>query len=129
MAVRLATAFIPNSRLQHTNGNAFVIENGLLCYIFSCLGKKVFVTQFCLVLIQVFLVHHVLYMGDLTIMKAFLTLWGAVTWIFCPFTLYAAMDYLNEAHTKLKFTNSENIRLLDGMHEGIIILSNPKRHS
>ena len=39
------------------------------------------------------------------------------------------MDYLNEVHTKLKFTNSENIRLLDGMHEGIIILSNPKRHS
>ena len=61
-------------------------------------------------------------------MKALLSFWGAVTWISIPITLYAAMDYLDEVHKKLKFTNSENIRLLDGMHEGIMILSNPKRH-
>ena len=31
--------------------------------------------------------------------------------------------YIEQLHSKLKDTNGENVKMLDGMHEGLLILS------
>ena len=36
---------------------------------------------------------------------------------------------ISTLHRKLKRLNEENINLLDGMHEGLLILSNPLREA
>ena len=43
-------------------------------------------------------------------------------------TFYSAVDYFSQLQQKLKFTNVENIKLLDGMHEGLLILNKPVKH-
>ena len=51
------------------------------------------------------------------------------------FSLYAlvsfyfamAIIYISNLHTKLTTTNVENVKLLDGMHEGLLILSKKGR--
>ena len=44
-------------------------------------------------------------------------------------TLSVAMliFYISELHSKLNVANSENMRLLDGMHEGVLIISKAKQ--
>ena len=43
--------------------------------------------------------------------------------LFCMILCLAViLKYISELHVRMKTTNSENIRLLDGMHEGLLIL-------
>ena len=39
----------------------------------------------------------------------------------------AATSYISHLHKKLATTNVENVKLLDGMHEGLLILSKEGR--
>ena len=38
-------------------------------------------------------------------------------------TISMIMLYISELHLKMKIMNIENAKLLDGMHEGVLILS------
>ena len=52
------------------------------------------------------------------------TFYAIITfWIIAAFG--AAFEQVSELYTRLDFTNAENIKLLNGMHEGVLILSKP----
>ena len=38
-------------------------------------------------------------------------------------TLAIMLEYISGLHRRMKITNTENMRLLDGMHEGLLVVS------
>lgn len=46
--------------------------------------------------------------------------------IYCVFFILS-INYISQLHNKLDFANSENVRLLNGMHEGVLIIKKPKQ--
>ena len=40
-------------------------------------------------------------------------------------TFGVAIELVSELYLRLDFTNAENIKILNGMHEGVLILSKP----
>ena len=49
-------------------------------------------------------------------------------WFFMLIGLFATiLKYIISLYDRIKVYNAENIKLLDGMHEGLLILSSPNR--
>ena len=48
-------------------------------------------------------------------------------YVLVSFYFAMAIIYISNLHTKLTTTNVENVKLLDGMHEGLLILSKKGR--
>ena len=42
-------------------------------------------------------------------------------------TLAIMLEYISGLHRRMKITNTENMRLLDGMHEGLLIVSKTQK--
>lgn len=56
-------------------------------------------------------------------MFALLIIWLTSVLVFQLFLTAAGIRYIFQLQSKISLTNAENIRLLDGMHEGVLILS------
>ena len=52
-----------------------------------------------------------------------LIIWLTSVLVFQLFLTAAGIRYIFQLQSKISLTNVENIRLLDGMHEGVLILS------
>ena len=59
-------------------------------------------------------------------MSAFVmvTIFGIFSLIFL-LSIGAIIEHVSSLYQRLKFTNVENVKLLNGMHEGLLILSKP----
>ena len=74
-------------------------------------------------LVMVFFYESYLYMVKLTVPIILLKL-ALVFGVFVLNSLLAIIViYISSMHTRMKIFNLENIKLLDGMHEGLLILS------
>ena len=62
------------------------------------------------------------------LISGFLSVWGCLSFLVNALSFHAAMDYLIMLQQKIEFTNIENLKLLDGMHEGLMIFKNSKKH-
>lgn len=56
-------------------------------------------------------------------MFVLLIIWLTSVLVFLLFLTAAGIRYIFQLQSKISLTNAENIRLLDGMHEGVLILS------
>ena len=71
----------------------------------------------------------VVYMEEITVVEVAMK----VMYVFFVFVqtslITIALLYISELHHKMKTFNVENVKLLDGMHEGLLILlkSDPKK--
>ena len=85
-------------------------------------------TQMAMVLFQVFFVIPVAYSQPLNLMVGLFSVWSWGNFCLTAALFYSSMDYLIGLQQKLQFTNIENLKLLDGMHEGLMIFKNSKKH-
>ena len=49
-----------------------------------------------------------------------------VAFFICTTSIAIMLNYVMSLHEKLEFSNKENVKLLNGMHEGLLILSEKK---
>ena len=64
-----------------------------------------------------------MYFEEVTMMKALTIFWLTSVLAFQLFITAAGIRYIFQLQSKISLTNAENIKLLDGMHEGVLILS------
>ena len=71
----------------------------------------------------------IIYMEEITVASTMIK----VLYVFGIFTITSGLSmtllYISQLHNTMKTVNIENVKLLDGMHEGLLILlkSDPQR--
>ena len=88
----------------------------------SQIGRSIFLCTLLLVFLQFFKVY-VVYMRPLSTEKVLTIL--LITLVFLMIAIFTNMAilYLQESDRKLELANSSHEQLLNGMHEGVLILS------
>ena len=71
---------------------------------------------------------HVVYLKPLTVQATVTNSLALVGMIFVCLTFVFMVNHISSLHNLLDFANSENIRLLHGMHEGVLIIKKPEQH-
>ena len=74
--------------------------------------------------IQIFVSYHVVYLHDLTPIAVGADILIIMIWISAAVLLLIAMVYVTDLNGELSFTNSENKKLLDTIHEGLLVYTN-----
>lgn len=118
----LVTLVFPSAENQVTEYYLAMVS--LLAFI--CFYTDSRAQVFAIVIFQIlaaFVVKHYIYKQELTgqvcIMKAFL-----VAGIFFVNSILAMLiQYISQLHASMKLTNQENSKLLNGMHEGLLIVT------
>lgn len=84
--------------------------------------KQIFVTL-ASTAIQTFVIMGYIYEEEVTVV--WVTMKMILLLLFLAFLMLFAlsMAYISQFQTRLKTMNSSNVRMLDGMHEGVLILS------
>ena len=57
------------------------------------------------------------------------SVWYAIITFLFMVLAGAVFEHISKLYMKLDFVNEENIKLLNGMHEGVLIMSKPKMFS
>ena len=94
---------------------------------FICLycdeGRQIFVTVATLAW-NLFFTNYVSYDRDLTIGSFLISLFYVLVFLLCCVLIGMIIIHISSMHHKLLFANEENVKLLNGMHEGILIIEN-----
>ena len=68
------------------------------------------------------------YNRDVTVVAVLLCIACLIMFTVAVTTVSMVFLHISDVHEKLHFSNEENMKLLNGMHEGILILSkNPEK--
>lgn len=78
-------------------------------------------------LFQVFFIVHVVNLVPLTVGALLVDIVVVLIFIICGLCICLTIFYVMQLHAVLEFTNGENVKLLDGMHEGLCILKKTAR--
>ena len=75
------------------------------------------------ILFILFVIQPVLFLKPLSLKYVSFTLMIVLIYFIVTTILSMVFVYISELHTEMHTTNRENVKLLDGMHEGLLILS------
>lgn len=75
------------------------------------------------ILFILFVIEPVLFLKPLSLKYISFTLMIVLIYFIVTTILSMVFVYISELHTEMHTTNRENVKLLDGMHEGLLILS------
>ena len=89
---------------------------------FTDSGTQVVVTSISIT-VKMLPVGYFIYDTEVTAVSVGMALMIAIIVFFTILTMTFVMLYISELHFKMKTMNIENAKLLDGMHEGVLILS------
>ena len=120
---RLCFVFIPNYlQSNSTPLHTTVVMTAIFIVMFVHAASSL--TFMTLVLaIQIFVGHHIVYMRDLTIGQVVMNI-ALLCAYFGVISLGAAMmEYIKHLQGKLRMSNEAQANMLNGMHEGVLILN------
>lgn len=120
--IRIDMGLVPNTASQSLSVLQITMISMIttLCFFNDSRGHLAAVT--ILQVYQLFFVYHVVYLQPMTTMALVQEVFATVIFIAGALACALAFVYVIELHARLEFTNVENSRLLDGMHEGLCIL-------
>lgn len=98
---------------------AFLAYN--MCYY--CDNPAAIIFQPILLLFHFLFTSPVVYFAPLTIVRLFNFIWIIILMQFVLLVSAFGVSYISQLQAKISSTNSENCKLLDGMHEGVLIIS------
>jgi len=78
---------------------------------------------YVVILFILFVIQPVLFLKPLSLKYVSFTLMIVLIYFIVTTILSMVFVYISELHTEMHTTNRENVKLLDGMHEGLLILS------
>ena len=71
---------------------------------------------------------HIAYNREIGWKEALMVIVYAIITFFLMAAFGAVFDHVSQLYSRLDFINDENMKLLNGMHEGVLILSKPNEH-
>ena len=121
--IRLSASFIPNVYNEaHSNIDLVMLSTiFFLCFSTDGIGQVAFNTL-CWAFAAFFDVH-VVYEKELNFEFFIMNIFLIVSLFTAQLVAFLFFTYVQTLHGKLEFTNFENIKLLDGMHEGLLIVN------
>ena len=90
--------------------------------LFYCDQSRSVILQPIMFMWHFFFTSPFIYFKDMTLMFILVIVWLISVLVFGLFLTAAGIRYIFQLQSKIAQTNAENIRLLDGMHEGVLIL-------
>ena len=121
--LRMVGHTIPNAINENKSVAVSGQEFGLIFVTFYCDTHR-HIFALCLALAYVIFVPPVLlYLRSVTISFIFINILTILV-LFVATTLCGmVIIYITQLHAQLEFSNKENVKLLDGMHEGLLIFN------
>lgn len=121
--IRIFALFIPVNQMESKTSLQHGQEFGLLFFIYYCDKRAHIFALIATLTVVVFLPQSVVYMSALT--------WGeAVVNVLTIIVVFTGMImsgmvliYISRLHCQLEVCNEENVKLLNGMHEGLLIFN------
>lgn len=108
---------------QNTTENHIAVNIMLFCVCFYTGSRAQIFVSTLLHAIIIFLHKHLIYEQEMLMQVVFFKV-SLVVAVFLANTFLAiVINYISKLQEIMKVTNFENIKLLDGMHEGLLILS------
>ena len=90
--------------------------------LFYCDQSRSVILQPLLFMWHFFFTSPLIYFKDVTFMFILLITWLTFVLVMALFLTASGIRYIFQLQSRIAQTNAENIRLLDGMHEGVLIL-------
>lgn len=122
---RIIAAFIPSSINQNQSAIQVTMHTTITMIAFYNDSRGHLISLFVLQCVNVFFMTHVAYLEPFTLVSVLTDIWITVVTMLCMLLITLTIFYIAQLHQKLEFTNTENVKLLDGMHEGLCIISKP----
>ena len=124
--LNLATLFYPNSNRAWSSTYHLCIEYGSYFLVFYCGSMRSCYFMMASMVFTIFFNSHVAYLEPIKVAKVLYSIFSAIT--ICIIFVFVAtgIDIMAMLHNQIQLTNSEQIKMLDGMHEGLIIINKPK---
>ena len=126
MAIQLIALFFPNSKSYHENFYSYMLKSIEIAITSYCGQVSVIYLLTVLFMVQIFFGTHVAYMNPLTIVDGIFSVLSILFLMLCLCFTHTTLHYLQNLHTILRSTNEQSQKLLNGMHEGLLILQNPQ---
>jgi len=98
---------------------AFLSYN--MCYY--CDNPAAIIFQPIMLLFHFFFTSPIVYFEEIRIMSLLNIIWIVILMEFLLLVTTYGVAYIFQLQNKISSTNSENCKLLDGMHEGVLIIS------
>ena len=122
--IRLCAQFFPNQASQSHNPQMHcMIAVGSLLLLYSDSAGSMLFLGICLA-ISIFISYHVVWMHEFTIITLISDVCLFLLWLVTCALVIMAIAHVTELHGELSFTNSENKKLLDTIHEGMLVYRN-----
>ena len=122
--IRMIAVLIPNLANYRDNNIAYLYIALLIMIAFynDSIGHIIAATV--MYAFQIFFAVHVVYLEPLTIVTVCLNILLILTYFLITIAFFSLVKYIRLLHCQLFFSNKEHIKLLNGMHEGLLIMSN-----
>ena len=122
--IRVVASFIPNAHFAPDTSLDYMWAAIVMFLSFYSdrIGQTISVT--ILLIFQSYFVPHVIYLKALTYGIVLIDLGVILAFIFCTTMVGILISYVLLLQSSLDFANQEHVRLLNGMHEGLLILTN-----
>ena len=125
LLIRILFVFIPNNA-----------SRGLHPFSHCCNSILTFFTHYCCSHINIYVIsvvnifemsfgYYFAYDRQFGLQEGLLCTFYAIITIMIMVSLSAAFEYFSSLHIHIAFMNVENDKLLNGMHEGLLILNKP----
>ena len=124
--VQLATMFYPNSNRSFASTYLICIEYGTYFLVYYCGSMRSFYFIMIAMTFAIFFNSHVAYNEPFTAGAIGFKISSALVGVIVATFIVTGIDILAILHHKLQLSNKENIRMLDGMHEGLLVLNKAK---
>lgn len=123
---RILFAFVPTSTMRGLHPFIHCINSIMAFLVHYCGSILNIYAIFLVTIFEVYFGVHIAYDRHFGTPEAILTVLYVTITLLTIAALSALFEHISNLYIRLDFTNSENIKLLNGMHEGLLILSKPK---
>ena len=120
---RVMTSLIPNSLTMSEQSFSYTLKyvSIIICFYTDSSNQIIVITL--TLAFQLFFVQHFCYLKPFTFVAFFSSLSQIIIFFVCFSFAGMILLYINYIHEKLDFANEEHIKLLNGMHEGVLIVN------
>ena len=122
---RLAICFIPTSASRGMHPFLHCINTFVIFIANYCGSVWTIYTLMILTSFEMSFGFYVGYDRLFGMKEIIMTILFAIMTFLIMATFGVAIELVSELYLRLDFTNAENIKILNGMHEGVLILSKP----
>ena len=124
--VRICVVFIPNSLNYAYNPRSTTVLMLAFTVFFSVHESSTLIITTAVLCVQIFVEDKVMYLRPVTVVTAIFDIVLIACYVFAISCILVMIRYVGHLQASLKNSNEAQSNLLNGMHEGVLILDKKK---